>query len=205
MKKKTILSIGLLLIVVIILVVSRKSLISSTTSIYKSNDIFQVTFSTKENKLELGSISATTTPKSFTTTSANISTTTISGMNVEFSEPGQKAIYNVFAYNNGNMDAYLKSITSGKIVCTPGDGSSPILVNNACNDITLKVVVKDKTSISTKDIDGSIPKVTNHFLKSKTGEKVQIIVEYKDHTSKVDGTFTVLLPTISLSYYSIDE
>ena len=179
--------------------------IAPTASVNPSLGTFNVVFSKSSETVIPGSIPADTTPTALTATGANLSGTTINGINISFTEPGQKAVYDFYVYNSGELDAYLKSITSGKIVCTPGEGSTPELVNNACNAISMKVEVGNKVSTSTKDIDGSIASISNHVLPRKSAESIKITIEYASlENAHSDGQFTVILPTISLSYNSVD-
>ena len=123
-----------------------------------------------------------------------------------FTKPGQSATYEFYAYNNGELDAFLKSVIYSNVtgqnsskVCTATVGTTDSLVQSACNDISVKVKVGVESTTN-----GSVANITNHILNKKTAEKIIVTIEYAENAQVTDGDFTVAFGDISLNYSSVD-
>lgn len=146
---------------------------------------------------------------SLSATNAKIDNTadpTIKNLNATFFAPGQKAVYKFYAYNAGELDAYLKSIvfenatgqTSNK-VCTAGQGANNTLVQKACEGIVVKVKVGDEAETTS-----SMASITNHQLLKSASEPITVTIEYLAGSAAADGDFTVSFGDIALTYSSAE-
>ena len=81
---------------------------------------------------------------------------TVQGLNANFTAPGGSATYSFYVGNSGEYDAYLRAINFNNVtgsnlnkVCTAGTGATASLVDAACDDITISVNVHGITATST--------------------------------------------------------
>lgn len=183
--------------------------IKSSADVKPDKDSFNVDFSSSSTEAVADEITPVATPNSLTVTNATIDNTTsptISNLKATFTEPGQKAVYSFYAYNAGELTAYLNSIiysnvvgqTSSK-VCTAAEGTSDALVQSACNGISVKVKVGSEA-----ETNGSVASITGHSLAKAAGEPVVVTIEYEGNASRADGDFTVSFGDITLNYSSVD-
>ncbi len=131
----------------------------------------------------------------------------ISNLGATFTAPGQSVTYEFYAYNAGEYNAFLKSITYNNVagkneskVCTALAGETNY-VDAACKDITLEVKVGNDITTT-----GSKTDISNHKLEMKKGEKITVTIKYetKDAQQRADGDFKVEFGGITLSYSSVD-
>lgn len=188
---------------------------SNTLKIKPSADVtpdkssFNVDFSSSDTDVVADEITPVATPNSLVTSNATIDNTnepTISNLKATFTEPGQKVVYSFYAFNKGQLDAYLKSIVYGNVtgqttnkVCTALEGTTDALVQKACNGISVKVKVGSEAETS-----GSAASITNHSLLKSTSEPVVVTIEYQADADRADGDFTVSFGDITLNYSSVD-
>lgn len=188
---------------------------SNTLKIQPSADVtpdkssFNVDFSSSDTDVVADEITPVATPNSLVTSNATIDNTnepTISNLKATFTEPGQKVVYSFYAFNKGQLDAYLKSIVYGNVtgqttnkVCTALEGTTDALVQKACNGISVKVKVGSEAETS-----GSAASITNHSLLKSTSESVVVTIEYQADADRADGDFTVSFGDITLNYSSVD-
>lgn len=192
--------------------------INSSANVSPDEHSFNVDFSSSESAVEENDIVATMSsteltdynpavPMSATNAKINNDTDpTISNLSATFNAPGQKAVYNFYAYNKGELDAYLKSIvyanvsgqTSNK-VCTAGQGTTDALVQKACEGIVVKVKVGNEAETTS-----GLASITNHQLIKSASEPVTVTIEYLANSAVADGDFTVSFGDISLNYSSVD-
>lgn len=204
------------------------ALFSATLTIKPSAEVntdpsvFSVKFSSSSSELLTAQITPSTTNNGVTGDKANISDTTISGLKAHFTKPGQSATYTFYAYNNGDLDGYLKSINFGTVdsggnkKCTPttttssgsvtSNPASSNLVTEACNGITLTVKVgnggeEEPAIITAAQTNDSI---SSHKLTKKKSEKVEVVIEYKQDAQVADGDFDVKFGDITLTYKTAD-
>ena len=149
------------------------------------------------------------TPESITATTATIDNSNnpiISNLSATFKEPGQKAVYTFYAYNAGELEAFLKSIvyanvageTSNK-VCKAKAGTTDALVQKACEGISLKVKVGNEAETSS-----GIGSISSHSLAKNVGETVTVTLEYAADAARADGDFDVSFGSVTLNYSSVD-
>ena len=129
--------------------------INSEAEVTPDSSKFNVDFSTSTASVVADPVVPTLNPTGvtgFTATSGTISNASdpvINNIKATFTEPGQKATYQFYAYNAGEYIAYLKSITfNGTKTCAavdPVDGATDALVQSACAGISLTVTVGSET------------------------------------------------------------
>ncbi len=187
--------------------------ISSSATVTPNADTFKVGFSTARNSLTSGTIAPNIVPASDdvvkpTATNATITETTISGINVGFTEPGSYVSYSAYIYNAGEYDAYLNDVilenVSGKTVnkeCVAGEGATQALVEAACNDITLGWMMFGYNTSHKKESDTNI----SDFYIGKGGfSPVSIQIDYPKDSARADGPFTVRFGDITINLSSAD-
>ncbi len=184
---------------------------SSTLTIKSSAEVkpdpttFNVDFSSSSSAVETNDITPelNKTISGFAATDATINNTSdplISNLKATFTEPGQSATYSFYSYNAGEYVAYLDSIVfSGTKTCTAKSGTTQSLVDSACNGISLSVKVGSETATKT-----SVASVKNHTLGVGAAEEVVVTISYDDGSALADGDFDVTLPSIVLTYDSVD-
>ena len=183
--------------------------IESSATVTPDKNTFNVDFSSSQTEVLTNAIKATATPSTIKTTEATIDNTNdpvIKNLSATFTEPGQKAVYEFYAYNAGELEAFLKSIVYENVtgetftkVCTAGDGTTADLVTSACNGISLSVQVGTEAATTT-----GVASITKHSLAKKTGEKVIVTLDYASDATRTDGDFTVAFGDVTLTYSSVD-
>lgn len=183
--------------------------IQSNAKVTPDANTLNVDFSSSSAEVLTDKITPTSDPVGVVATEATIdnsSDPTISNLHATFTEPGQKAIYKFYAYNAGELEAYLKSIVYGNVtsentnkVCTAAQGTTDALVQKACSGISVKVKVGASDETST-----GISSITNHSLAKGNSELVTVTLEYAANADRADGDFTVSFGDITLNYSSVD-
>ena len=183
--------------------------IQTSANVKPDSSTMNVDFSSAEDKVSIAEIIPTATPSSLVTTNAVIDNSgypTISNLSAKFTEPGQTVVYKFYAYNAGELNAYLKSIVFGNVpgqnttkVCTALDGTYDALVQKACEKISVKVKVGNELETSTGKAS-----ITGHTLNKGTGEMVTVTLEYEAGAERADGDFNISFGDITLNYSSAD-
>lgn len=182
--------------------------IRSSATVKPNATDFKVVFSSSDTEVKTDPVIGVGTPTTLETSAGSISNTTgnprITNLGAVFTAPGQKVVYTFYATNNGEYDAFLKSITFGNAssgtsprVCTAGSGTTDSLVQVACNSISLKVKVGDEVETS-----ASVTGIANHKLPKDNSELVTVTIEYAADGARADGDFSVDFGDITLSYGS---
>ena len=183
--------------------------IQTSATVTPDSSTLNVDFSSSLTEVVTNDITPVATPSSLVVTDAKIDNTTdptISNLSATFTEPGQSVVYEFYAFNAGELKAYLKSIvyenvaskTSNK-VCVAADGTDDALVQKACDGISVKVKVGSEAETSS-----GIASIKNHALAKGVGEKVTVTLEYAQGAERTDGDFTVSFGDITLNYSSAD-
>lgn len=112
--------------------------VQSSANVKPYNSTMNVIFSNAQDKAEVTEITPTVTPNSLVATNGitdNSNDPTFSNLSATFTVPGQTAVYKFYAYNAGELNAFLKSIVFENItgqnatkVCTASAGTSDELV-----------------------------------------------------------------------------
>lgn len=183
--------------------------IQTSANVKPDSSTLNVDFSTAEDKMEIAEIIPTATPSSLVTTNGVIDNSgdpTISKLSATFTEPGQSVVYKFYAYNAGELNAYLKSIVFSNVtdqnttkVCTAGQGTTDALVQKACDKISVKIKVGNELETTTGKAS-----ITGHALSKGIGELVTVTLEYEAGADRADGDFTVAFGNITLNYSSAD-
>lgn len=183
--------------------------INSEANVKPDSNTFNVDFSSSELSVETNPITPTLNPNDLTAKNGIINNNgnpTISGLSVEFKEPGQKATYTFYARNIGEYTAFLKSINYLNVagensprVCTATGSTKDALVQAACDDIILSVKVGNESKVT-----GTNSNISNHSLNVGMSEKIIVEIEYVIDGDEADGEFTVQFGDISLNYNSVD-
>ena len=183
--------------------------IQASANVKPDNDTMNVDFSSSIDSVTVAEITPTATPNSIGTTNATIDNSadpTISNLSATFTEPGQSVVYKFYAYNAGELNAYLKSIvyanaagSNATKVCTAKEGTTDALVQKACENILVKVKVGNELETATGKAS-----ITGHSLAKKTGEMITVTLEYAAGAERTDGDFSVAFGNITLNYSSAD-
>ena len=205
-RRKKVMTLGILAISILTISIgfaafSSNLNIKTSASVSPDASNFKVVFSNKSNAVDTSNVIPTKTPTTIGASEGVINNTTnptLTGLEADFTAPGQKAVYNLYVYNAGEFIAYLNSVTlKGNKSCTPGEGASIQLVGQACEDITVTVKVgNDSYNKTTTGITGKSIGV---------GEStpIQITIEYLSEGALADGPFSVEFNDISLFYETV--
>ena len=166
--------------------------IRSSATVTADSSTFRVVFSSSSSAVESGTVVIGGKAEGGT-----ISGTSLSGLTATFTQPGQTATWEVYAYNAGQFDAYLKKVTIGTITGTAKEGTTQSYVDEAIKGISIKVNVRGEEYPTTTSI-------TNHNLTKGSGEKVIVTLTYAADSATADGDFTVNIGDILLDYNSVD-
>ena len=210
-------AIGLLLVTVLGLsigfaVFSKDLRIAPQAIVTPNPAAFKVGFSRVNNALTDGNVTPTINQAANTKSNllqATASTATIdnsgaistlSNLQVRFTESGQSVQYRLYIYNAGEYVAYLNSLVFNNAEgaqspkeCIAVDGVSN--VSSACNDISVTVQIGNSTFTPSTAVNT----LSNHTLNKKTAEEVIITVSY-NKTANVSHDFYVKYGDISLVY-----
>lgn len=183
--------------------------IQASANVKPDSSTLNVDFSSSIDSVTVAEITPTATPNSIVTTNATIDNSadpTISNLSATFTEPGQSVVYKFYAYNAGELNAYLKSIvyanaagSNATKVCTAKEGTTDALVQKACENILVKVKVGNELETATGKAS-----ITGHSLAKKTGEMITVTLEYVAGAERTDGDFSVAFGNITLNYSSAD-
>lgn len=182
--------------------------ISSSAQVTVDASNFDVNFSTVSTTETEGTVTPTVTGVGTTGAGATISNAgtapSITGLKANFTQPGQTVKYSFYTHNNGQLTAYLKSVTYGNVTgqsvtkkCTALTGTSRALVDAACDGITIK------TTVGTDLYTGSSA-VTSKPLGVNVFQPVEVEISYASNAAVADGDFNVEFGDITLTYSSVD-
>lgn len=181
--------------------------IKSEATVKPNASDFDVNFSSSDTSETDGTVTATSTAgvTAQDATINNATAPTISGIKVEFTEPGQSAKYSFFAHNAGKYKAFLNNVTfknvtdaNANIVCVAAEGTNANMVASACQGISIKV------KVGTTTFAEPTPTITSHELPIDQYEPVEVTIEYKTGAARADGDFQVKIGDIVLTYGSVD-
>ena len=231
MKNKKILIISTLVIVVIGLAIgfaafSSALTISSSSTVTPSSSTFKVRLSSSSTEYKSGPLLSSPTivgnvsaPGGFVMPGYTSDTGYGSGFIVgdggyenpiAFVEPGASVTYKMYIRNDGEYTAYLNSIefensSSGSSfkVCTPGEGTTASLVQNACNYISVTVTTNNSTSTQTTTNESKTG-IDGFSIEPGESYPVNITYSYASNGSRADGPFEVSFGTILFRYSTVD-
>ena len=188
---------------------SNSLMITPEANVNPNSSTFNVDFSSSNTALETNEIVPEKSIATITATDAiidNTSVPTISNLSATFTEPGQSVTYTFYAYNSGEYDAFLKTISyvnansaSTFKVCTASNGTNDTLVQAACNSINVKVKAGNEAETT-----GTVASISGHKLEKDNFETITVTLEYQANGARADGDFSVKFGEISLGYSSVD-
>lgn len=174
--------------------------ISSGASVTPSSSSFSVGFS-----------QSTCTPSGTATVSSSgtVSGTSVSGIRVSFTEPGDSVTCSLTASNSGEYIAYLNSITVGKVTCAKSSGSEAAdsLVAAACSSISVTVGFAGSNVIqttSTSTTAGTKTGLNGYSIAKGSTATVGFVITYASTGARADGAFDITVPTATLKFDSYD-
>ena len=183
--------------------------ITSGASVTPNSNTFNVDFSSSNVSLETNDIVPVKSVSTIIATNATIDNTsvpTISNLSATFTEPGQSVTYTFYAYNSGEYDAYLKTISylnvvnsSSFKVCTASTGTNATLVQSACDSISVKVKAGSEA-----ETNGTVASISGHKLEKGAFETITVTIDYAAGGARADGDFSVSFGEIALGYSSVD-
>ena len=137
----------------------------------------------------------------------------LTGLKANFTAPGQSVSYKLYVRNTGHYTAYLTNINflnvsgNNKIVCDGLNGATESLVQDACADMSISVMIggTDGQGGTTYTTDNN--NITGKSLTALTGyTEVYVTITYADNSPSanhyVDGPMTVVFGDIALQYKS---
>ncbi len=178
--------------------------ISSSATVTPSDDTFKVVF---DKEYETSGITCSPSGSASVSSSGTVDDTTITGIKVAFTKPGDSVTCTAQVKNSGEYEAYLNSITTGNLSCQKASESQATegLVNEACKGIEATFTVGSDSATSKSSASESKSSIKGHTLSKSTSETVTIKIEYKSGSQQADGAFDVTIPQTSLSYSSADS
>lgn len=122
----------------------------------------------------------------------------ITGLNAIFTKPGQNVVYKFYIRNDGEFNAYLKSIVFDKKYCKLSNGINNKETKNACDDINIKINIDGMEYNKTDDM------IINQSIKPGTSVPISVEINY-DKNSKFSfkQNLEVYFGEISLIYSAI--
>lgn len=187
---------------------SRQLKIESELTAHPDDLTFRVIFSTSNKKEETKPVEPKIEPRSSDATAENAIIDNrdphgpvLTNLNVNFTEPGQRARYTFYVYNVGEYMAYLNSVyysnvygTNLKKVCFAKDGSSDESIKKACENIKVTIKTGDLT------VSNSLYYINNRYLRPRTAKLVEVTVEYLHGAPTPSKEFEVIFGNIYLNY-----
>ena len=202
--------------------------ISSSADVTPDENDFTVQFSTTANTITGTTVEGSTSPSNvanFTAEDATINngtkSSTISGLEAHFTEPGQTVTYTFHAVNGGKYTAYLNNVVFGKAtgatgnefkVCNAGENTTERTVNGgsgltgACAGINLKISIGTMSNLTPESTD--LDAISNHSLApfgtAGNSEEIVVTITYAEGSERADGDFDVKFGDITLTYDAVD-
>lgn len=172
--------------------------ISSSATVTPSADTFKVVFD------DAAGVKCTPAGTANVVSQGTATATTITGINVAFANPGDSVTCEATIKNDGEYEAFLNSIVSGKVTCSSDDSTiTKDLMDAACATIEVKAAVGADSATATTLAEMNAD-INDHSLISPAGtEKVALTITYNG-PARADGTFAVSVPTVTLTYSSVD-
>ena len=172
---------------------------------------FSVRFSKASGSIVTGNVNGVGSDMNVTPDTANIGgNRTITGLGGTFKEPGESITYDFYVGNDGQYDAFLKSVTyqdiggtKSSIKCTAKEQTSQDLVDKACEGFSIEVIHDPEGD--THSFKETTNNITEHKLAIGAYEKIQVKIEYKAGSSRADGDFDVAFGDITMHYSTVDQ
>lgn len=191
---------------------SNTLVIQSSATVTPDASAFNVVFSAAAESVDYASkITGVGSAEGVTGNEASITGEdyrTVTGLQANFTAPGQTVTYTFYVHNIGSYIAYLRQISflgvggteELKTCAIPeGERTTQGLVDAACADMSVSVKVgsEEVTKVTKNDYKGHSLALTGH-------ETVIVTIEYANNGNPVDGPMTVTFGDINLDYESVD-
>lgn len=132
----------------------------------------------------------------------------ISGFTSKFTEKGQSVEYTFYVHNDSSYTAFLESAeftvatgTHKTCVAVSTGTTNSTTIQNACEDITLSVIVDDKTILST-----GASAFLSHSIPVNGFKEIKVRIAYDGATYPLpDGDMRVTFDGIRLLYTTIEQ
>jgi len=182
--------------------------ISPQAAINPDVSTFSVIFSSDGSNTDIDqTVEPSSTEYGSPATITNGTSPTLTGIKAQFTEPGQSVSYLFYAKNTGSYLAYLNYIifnnvegANKNIVCTPLNGTSNELVQEACQGINLSIKVGNEDAVTTNQSG-----ISDHTLKAGDSEPIVVTITYDENAKMADGDFSVEFGDISLTYSTVND
>ncbi len=152
----------------------------------------------------------------FTATTPRISNAvatapTLENLKATFVRPGEKVTYTLYVHNESSYDAQLTAVAFGNKTCTAKTGTNQDLVDRACGEIDISVIVGggsgEPTAVTKTQNTSSDSTVSGHVLAAGEYETLKVTLSYNDLSSgtgntNVNGDFDVAFGNVTLTYSS---
>ena len=197
--------------------------ISSSATVSPNKSAFNVDFSTSASSVVTSAIVPTALNGASATNATidnggDLSDPVVEGISATFSEPGQSATYDFYAFNAGEYDAFLNSVvfesvvnnTVAKVCSISQDDvaagiptASDEQLAAACEAINVKVVVGEDAQA--REFASSQTNIADFVVAKKSATKVSVVLTYAENGARADGNFKVDFGNIALSFGSTQE
>ena len=179
--------------------------ISSSATVTPNGEDFSVDLSGSPTDLDVKEVSYSSASVGVTSGKLTIDGLNVSTSDIQFTEPGQKIVFDAYVHNVGKYTAYTRELlynnisgTEVKKRCTPidGGGATPDYVEAACdyiNAFSMSYMGEDVFTF-----------YDNHMFTSYNDiipgdyRKIGIGIEYEADCPRVDGPFLVEFGDVSL-------
>ena len=187
--------------------------ISSSATVTPNGEDFSVELSGSPTDIDVKEIGYSASSVGVTSGKLIIDGLNVSTSDIQFTEPGQKIIFDVYIHNVGKYDVYTKELkfnyleeTENFKRCTPIDGGGATLeyVEAACEAINQFAIGYNPMGNSYQyytDFDF----VLNNEIKQSGVGLLGIGIEYDSDGPRVDGPFLVEFGDVSLIVRSSNE
>ncbi len=178
--------------------------ISSSAKVTPSQSAFKVKF--KANTLSC----ATHTGSGSAASSGTIGTDglSISGISVTLTKPGDSVTCTATITAEGDYDAYLTALTTGKLTCTGKSSTLGALGSSACSAIKATFTVGSATATATTASASNAATLGELVKITKAGNTfgtntLKVKIEYLSSGTPTDEELTITVPTTTLKYETI--
>ncbi len=179
--------------------------ISSSAKVTPSASNFKVKF--KESTLSCGS--GSTTGSGSVSKTGTLNETSISGLEVTLTKPGDSVTCTATITAEGDYEAYLTAINTNKLTCNPKAGNTfASLGNKACEGIKATFSIGTATATATTQASSNAATLGESFKISKGGntfgtQTLTIKIEYLSSATPTDEELNITVPTTTLVYETV--
>ena len=176
--------------------------IDSSAKVTPSASAFKVKFKT-------GTLSCTThTGSGSATKTGTLADTSISGVEISLTKPGDSVTCTATITVEGDYEAYLTAINTNKLACKGAGSTLGALGSSACSAIKATFSVGSATATATTSSSSNAATLGESFKISKAGNTFgthtfSLKVEYLSSGTPTDESLTITIPTTTLVYETV--